>query len=205
MRFLAIDTSSDWMKIALEWDDEVFSILEKRKRRNDDLMREVDALFKKVHGDMDKLDGLGCVVGPGKFTGLRTGLAVIKAIAFAKNLKIAALSYAECVGINAPSVLLRRARKGWWYFSEFDGKNWSFSLKNDEALQNVSKDIHVISEEPVEVATEVRTPLFDSFDMLEALKEAFEKEDLYDHLSLKPLYVQRPVAEENLLKKRREK
>ncbi len=205
MRFLAVDTSSDWMKVALEWNEEIFSLTEKRNGRSDDLMTAIDELFKRANGSVDDLEGLGCVIGPGRFTGLRSGLAVIKAIAFAKSLKIAAVPYAECVKVDAPTVLLRKARKGWWYFSEFDGEKWSYSLKSDDSLQKIGKDFTVISEVPLKITAKVRKPLFEAAEMLETLKEAFKTGKIYDHVELKPFYVQRPIAEEKLLKKRREK
>ncbi len=205
LNFLAIDTSSNWLKVALSANEEVVTLSMRYKRRADFLMIEIDHLLKSLDVKLEELDGIGCVTGPGHFTGLRSGLATVKAIAFANSLKITALTYPECFSSEEPIVLLRRARKGWWYFSHFDGEKWSYSLQPQEKLKELTEGKKTISEVKIDgLNVEVRSPIFTPFDMLKKLQEAFEKgEKLYDHLSLKPFYVQRPVAEEKLIEKKR--
>lgn len=207
LNFLAIDTSSSWLKIAVQAGEEIATLNMRYKRRSDFLMIEIDHILKSVNISLDDLDGLGCVIGPGHFTGLRSGLASVKAMAFANSLKISALPYPECLTPKEPLILLRKARKGWWYFSEFDGSKWSYSMQAHEKLKELVEGKRVISEEGIEgLKTEIASPIFTPLEMLKSLEKAFEKgENVYDHLSLKPFYVQRPIAEEKLMEKKRGK
>ena len=203
LNFLALDTSSNWIKIAIQANNEVATLNLRYNRRADFLMVEIDHLLRSLNISLKDLDGMGCVSGPGHFTGLRSGLASVKAMAFANSLKISALPYAECLNVDEPTILLRRARKGWWYFSEFDGEKWHYSLQPTQKLKELTLNKNVISEEEAEelkqIDMKVKEPIFTAYEMLETLKRAFEMGLTYDHMSLKPFYVQRPIAQEKLM------
>ena len=208
MNFLALDTSSNWMKIAVHAGEEIATFDMRYNRRADFLMIEIDHLLKSINISLSDLDGLGCVTGPGHFTGLRSGLASVKAMAFANSLKISALPYPECLNFEEPVILLRRARKGWWYFSEHDGQKWHYSLQPQEKLKELVKGKRILTEEKIDelegTNVKVVSPIFSAYEMLNALELSFKKGLVYDHISLKPFYVQRPIAEEKLLEKKSE-
>lgn len=207
MNLLAIDTSSNWLKVALDADGEVRStIMRSRSRYSDFLMTEVDHVLKSAGITVKDLNLVGCVTGPGHFTGIRSGLATIKAISFAQSLPVVGLPYAECFRTKEPIILLRKARKGWMYTSEYDGKSWTYSINSLDSISKLLSGKKVVSEEEIKVIkVEINDgPLFTGFDMIRAMEEAFKnRTHIYDHLSIKPFYVQRPIAEENLMKKKR--
>gem|GEM_PF-1717468 len=207
MNLLAIDTSSNWLKVALDADGEVRStIVRSRNRYSDFLMTEIDHILKSAGITVRDLNLVGCITGPGHFTGIRSGLATIKAISFAQSVPVIGLPYAECFHAKEPIVLLRKARKGWMYVSEYDGKSWTYSMNSLDTISKLLSGKKAISEEEIKTANvEINNgPLFTGFDMIKAMEEAFKnKIHIYDHLSVKPFYVQRPIAEENLMKKKR--
>jgi len=207
LNLLAIDTSSDWLQIALKAEGEIrLTTLKSKNRHSDFLMSEIDHVMRSANFSVEKLDAIGCVTGPGHFTGIRSGMASVKAMAFACSLKVIGLTYPECFRSVEPVVLLRRARKGWWYFSEFNGESWDYSLKPSELLPKFLSGKKSISEEEIEnVNSKVVTgPIFTGFDMLEAMEKSFKKgKNVYDHVSVDPFYVQRPVAEEKLNERKR--
>lgn len=207
VNLLAIDTSSDWLKIALKAKGEIrITTLKSQSRHSDFLMKEIDHVMKSAKFGVEKLDAIGCVTGPGHFTGIRSGMASIKAISFAHSLDVIGLTYPECFRAEEPVVLLRKARKGWWYFSEFNGKLWTYSLEPSESLPKLLSEKRVISEGEIENMNlkVINGPIFSGFDMLEAMEEFFKKgKNIYDHVSIKPFYVQKPVAEEKLIEKKR--
>ncbi|MEW6456183.1 MAG: tRNA (adenosine(37)-N6)-threonylcarbamoyltransferase complex dimerization subunit type 1 TsaB [Acidobacteriota bacterium] len=53
------------------------------------VLNMVDLLLKNIRISLKDLDGYSVCIGPGSFTGIRTGLSVIKALAYASNKKIA--------------------------------------------------------------------------------------------------------------------
>ena len=87
MKILSIDTSSKICSVSILEDTTV--ILEKHtndeKTHSQNLMPLIDELFKDTNSTLDNIDLLACSQGPGSFTGIRIGIATIKAFADAKN------------------------------------------------------------------------------------------------------------------------
>ncbi len=207
MNLLTLDTSSIWLKVALEVDGgEMRSTVTKSKNRHSDfLMMEIDRTLKFFGMEVADLDAVGCVTGPGHFTGIRSGIATVKAMSFAHSIPIIGVPYAECVVTKEPIVLLRKARMGWVYVSEYDGKSWTYSMNSVDFVVKHLSGKKILSEEIVngEKIEIITGPLFTGFDMIEAMKRAFKnKMHVYNHLNIKPFYVQKPIAEEKLAKKR---
>lgn len=56
------------------------------------LLGSVDFLLKTCRVDITEVEGFAVAVGPGSFTGIRVGLSTVKALAFASNRPVAAVS-----------------------------------------------------------------------------------------------------------------
>ena len=80
---LAIDTSSDWLSLALLVNDEpVASVYSRQRTRvNRILFTELDTLLQGAGLELRGLDLLVVARGPGSFTGTRLGLAVAQTFA----------------------------------------------------------------------------------------------------------------------------
>lgn len=102
MKILAIDTSSKICSASILEDNNV--IIEKHtddeKTHSQNLMPLVDMLFKESGLALDDMDLLSCCLGPGSFTGIRIGIATIKAFADAKNIPTAGVTSLESLAYN---------------------------------------------------------------------------------------------------------
>jgi tRNA threonylcarbamoyladenosine biosynthesis protein TsaB len=86
------------------------------------LMSAVDRLLADCGLAPADLDGLAVSVGPGSFTGLRVGLATVKALAMALDLPVAAVPTLDALAArlpfaDAPVCPILDARKGEVYLS----------------------------------------------------------------------------------------
>lgn len=204
MNIAAFDTSGKWLTVALGLDDDVISLQSFSKTRQSDiLVKELDNLIKSNGISISDINLIGCVVGPGNFTGLRSGIAVAKAISFSLSIPIVGLKYFECFESDSPVTLIRKARKDWWYVSKFDGHEWSSELVPTGSLHQLEGKI--VSEEEIDgISTCINEgPLISGHYLIKNTLKSFEKmENIYDHVSVKPFYLQKPVAQQMLKEKR---
>lgn len=104
MNRLVINTANNDLLIALEKEGKVFSLLEKEnKHHNEILLPKIDELLKENDLQISNINEFGVVVGPGSFTGIRVGIASIKAFRDALNIK--------AKGINNLKYLFKLAQK----------------------------------------------------------------------------------------------
>lgn len=104
MLILAIDTSWKQGSVALaRGDAEHFDLLEMAPVAGGtfsaQLIPEIAALLAKHKIKKEAIDGFGAASGPGSFTGLRVGLAAIKALAEVLKKPIAAVSVLEALAV----------------------------------------------------------------------------------------------------------
>jgi tRNA threonylcarbamoyladenosine biosynthesis protein TsaB len=104
MLILAIDTSWKQGSVALaRGDARSFELVEMAPVAGGtfsaQLIPEISALLAKHKLGKDKIEGFGAASGPGSFTGLRVGLAAIKALAEVLRKPIAAVSVLEALAV----------------------------------------------------------------------------------------------------------
>ena len=96
MRILALDSSSPLLSCALWEDGRTLAESLHPEKAGDVLPSALLAL-----APLESVDALACGVGPGSFTGLRVGLASVKALAFARKLPIAGASSLRALAVAA--------------------------------------------------------------------------------------------------------
>ena len=106
MLILAIDTSWKQGSVALaRGDTRSFELVEKAPVEGGtfsaQLIPQISNLLTRHKITKEELDGFGAASGPGSFTGLRVGLAAIKALAEVLNKPIAAVSVLEALAISS--------------------------------------------------------------------------------------------------------
>lgn len=198
LNVLAFDTSGSWLTVALSMDGNFKFIQSLSKSRQVDmLVMEIDDLINSTGNSISDINLIGCVIGPGNFTGLRSGIAVAKALSFSLSIPIIGLKYFECLETDKPIALVRSARKGWWYVSTFDGIVWTSDMLPSEALSEIK--VKILSEEKLEnISSHVNDgPLFSGYALLESTTRSFGRfENIYDHVNVKPFYLQKPIAQQ---------
>lgn len=101
MKILSIDTASSICSVAILEDNKVISEIS-----NDDanthsvkLMPQIEQIFNETNLTLNDMDLLVCDKGPGSFTGIRIGIATIKAFFDVTNIKTIRnhFSYVSCL------------------------------------------------------------------------------------------------------------
>lgn len=149
MKILAIDTSSSICSTAI-LDDEVLidkNELNNGRTHSENLMPLIDELLKRNNITVKDINLLACSVGPGSFTGIRIGVASIKAIAEVLKIKVAGVTSLETLAKNVKDadtiVSLIDARNNQVYCGIFDrkyNKNEEYIADDiNEVIKNLKK------------------------------------------------------------------
>ncbi len=96
MRVLALDSSSPLLSCAL-WEDGRTVAESLHPEKAGDVLPE--ALLALA--PLESVDALAAGVGPGSFTGLRVGLAAVKALAYARKLPVLGASSLRALALSA--------------------------------------------------------------------------------------------------------
>ncbi len=117
MKILSIDTSSYICGVSILEDKNLIIKLdvETCKTHSENLMPMIKQAFDQTQLSLKDIDLLVCDKGPGSFTGIRIGVATIKA--FHDSLSI------PCVGVTSLEVLAYSIKKDGLIFSILDCKN----------------------------------------------------------------------------------
>ncbi len=100
---LCVDTSGDWMNVALSKGDTLLALHSSYQRHSHarGLLPAIETVLANHELSLDDVDTYGACLGPGSFTGLRVGIATVKSFCWARN-KLA-------VGVSATSLLAAAA------------------------------------------------------------------------------------------------
>lgn len=128
MKILSIDTSSSNCATALLEDDKLIdeNSLNNGLTHSENLMPLIDELLRRNNTKLKDIDLISVSVGPGSFTGIRIGIATIKAMAEVHNIKVAGVTSLETLARIDESeknkICLIDARNNQVYFGAFDSE-----------------------------------------------------------------------------------
>lgn len=153
MKILAIDTSSKNCSVAIveanknNYEIITFKNSDDEKTHSQKLMPMIDEAFKESKLCLDKIDLLACCLGPGSFTGIRIGIATIKAFADAKNISTVGSTSLESLaynieenGIICPIIDCKNENV---YSSLFSNTNGSYSQIGNNVADNINSCIDI--------------------------------------------------------------
>lgn len=102
MKILGIETSSKICAVALSEDNKLIKekILEDENTHSVKLMPLVDGLLKETKVNIKDIDLFACDKGPGSFTGIRIGIATIKAFVDVTNKNVIGITSLEALAYN---------------------------------------------------------------------------------------------------------
>src|SRR5262249_49756127 len=72
------------------------------QKQSELLPEAIGALLQRQGVTLSQLEGLAVGLGPGSFTGLRIGLATMKALSYATGIKLAGASSLAALALDAP-------------------------------------------------------------------------------------------------------
>ena len=119
VNILSFDTSSGDLSIALKSGTGLFEkFISQGFKHSENLAGEIKKLVETAGIEMDKLDLIVCVEGPGSFTGLRIGMATAKGLSFSLGKPMTAVPSLDAMafgldffnGIVVPVIDARKKR-----------------------------------------------------------------------------------------------
>ena len=144
MKILSIDTASDICGVSILEDRNLIINLDNNTGRthSENLMPMVEQAFLQTNLTLKDIDLLVCDKGPGSFTGIRIGVATIKA--FHDSLSI------PCVGVSSLEALAHGIQKDGLIFSILDCKNNNcyfalYELKNSQYIEIIPPSTDTIT------------------------------------------------------------
>lgn len=104
MRVLAVETSANAASAAVMEDDLLLGeyILNHKKTHSQKIMPMIDALLTDLELTPQDIDVYAASAGPGSFTGLRIGVATVKALAHAADKPVVSVGTLEALAWNVP-------------------------------------------------------------------------------------------------------
>jgi len=130
MNLLAIDTSTEYLSLALSVGDQMFTCHEKTgPKASERILPEIQRLLTNANITLADLDGIAYGAGPGAFTGVRVAVGVTQGLAFGAQLPVVGvntlMAVAQASGADKVIACLD-ARMGEVYHAVFErvGGEW---------------------------------------------------------------------------------
>jgi tRNA threonylcarbamoyladenosine biosynthesis protein TsaB len=127
MNLLALDTSTEFLSLALQLGDKTFSHYQHAGQAASQLvLPQIQVLLDSAKITLNELDGIAFGAGPGAFTGVRVACGVAQGLGFGANIPVVGvntlLALAEASGEEQVIACLD-ARMGEIYHAAFEKKN----------------------------------------------------------------------------------
>lgn len=102
MKILSIDTASNICGVCICDNENIIYQLDEKTNRthSENLMPMIKDAFSKSNLQLKDIDLLVCDIGPGSFTGIRIGVASVKAFADSLNIPCVGISSLEALAYN---------------------------------------------------------------------------------------------------------
>jgi len=169
MRILALDTSTEYLSLALTLDGKVLAKdVHAGQTHSQLILPMIGEMLAEAGLKMRELDGIAFGAGPGSFTGLRIACGVAQGLAFGANLPVAGIStlLALAHGSGADKVIAGLdARMGEVYQAAY--------VKQDGAWQEIMAPGLYKPDEVPPMAGEGWTGAGSAWDAYEILSEAY--------------------------------
>ena len=128
MQILAIDTSTEYLSLALWLDGRVFSRdINAGQTHSQQILPTLRELLDEAQVELNALDGIAFGAGPGSFTGLRIACGVAQGLAFGTGLPVIAVSTLQALAQQSGAekvIACLDARMGEIYHAAYEKKRW---------------------------------------------------------------------------------
>ena len=200
MNYLAIDTSGKNLTVVINKDGKLFKYYDKECGVNHSvaLMPKIEELINEANFDLSTADFFCAVVGAGSFTGIRIGVATIKALCFAFNKPCLSITSFDTLAYNEQGKVLAvidAKHNGFYVCGYNDGK----VIQDPNYLMREQVEAMLGDYDVIVSATQVDGINAKIVSVLDGLINAIEQKQQFvssDIESLAPLYVRKSQAEE---------
>jgi tRNA threonylcarbamoyladenosine biosynthesis protein TsaB len=162
---LVVDSSRYGIAMGLYQNNQRFEFFD-NKARGESAGHVLDQLLEQANTSLDHVKRVLVTLGPGSFTGLRTGIAFCQGLCFSGKRELYGISTLEALtslSNNPNNAVIIRARPGYWYL-RYQNKEIFDSTEEVVSLLNTMVNADVI---------------LDSFALDDAeIKSAIEQKDL---------------------------
>lgn len=206
MKYFGIDTTKKQSFLFLGDDDRLeYKVLPAYEKHSETLMINIDRFLSEHNVAVGDIDVFVNVSGPGSFTGIRIGLGIVKAFAYAQNKPIVNLSIFEllCEHVKNGIVLLECTSSTLYYGEIQKGKVVSYGVVERDNVESVLENnaVFVIDSEHIDVPESYKVNVIDTYGEI-------ANKQIYNAVGLKrfcenpePFYIQLSQAERMLKEK----
>ena len=200
MNYVVIDTSGKNLTVVINKNGQIFKYFDAECGTSHSvaLMPVIEDLAKKADFDFNDADFMGAVVGAGSFTGIRIGVATIKAMCFAYKKPCLSITSFDTLAYNENGgkvLALIDAKHNGFYVCGYNDKKVDFPpeyLTRDK-VEEIAKDYKILASAPIEGFDVTTVSVLDG--LIRPVEEKTEQ-ITFDLESLVPLYVRKSQAEE---------
>lgn len=200
MNYLAIDTANKNLTVIICKEGNIYKYYDNEcgVKHSTELMPRVEELALKADFDFKTADFFACVIGAGSFTGIRIGVATIKAMCFAFDKPCLAITSFDALAYNKADgkilAIIDAKHDGYYVCGYNDGVvDLAPSFVSGAEVKKLSEKYKLVSSSEID-ATDCET-----ISMADGLIKAIEKKVDFitkDTDALTPLYVRKSQAEE---------
>lgn len=205
---LVINTAFSTANLALETKDGCFyKNVNAKQGHSESVLPAIDALCAEAKIQVDEIDTIAVITGPGSFTGLRIGVSIAKALKCVNDkikfidlssLKAMAYIIAHRKLADSNFACVINALSGLYFVCNFDKNGNAISQEQLlEGLDSVSLPKFALVDDLDD--ENVKFIEFSSEELLSYAKQEFKRKNFKD--ALEPHYLRLSQAEDNLLKK----
>ncbi len=151
MKIFSISTSSNICSVALLEDNNVIKEISNcdGNTHSTKLMPQIEQLFKETNYSLKDIDLLACDKGPGSFTGIRIGIATIKAFCDVYNIQTIAISSLRGLAYNSNYngyiCSLIDAKNDNAYFGLFDNSTKKHEKVHEYLAENINSITKILN------------------------------------------------------------
>lgn len=151
MKTLCIDTSSKICAVAILDNDKLVKKIELNNglTHSESLMPIIKDIFEETNLTLNDINLLICDIGPGSFTGIRIGIATVKAFSDSFNIPIIGVSSLTSLAYNVKNegliCSLIDCKNNNCYYSLYELKNNTYTLLEEPSADSIENCIKLLN------------------------------------------------------------
>lgn len=212
MKILAIDTTTKKATVALKIDNNIYlKEVNNEITHSEKLLPLLDETLNEANVTLKDIDLFATTLGPGSFTGVRIGIATIKAIAKVTNKKIFGTTSLELLALDGvkrctftPKYILSLmdARNNRVYYNLYkyeDNKLFTLDFAGNDYVDDVLNNVKKLNLDSLLITTDSNTLNIPNSQVANLdLRNIFNMDlnsKLYNYLDLDAMYYRKSEAE----------